>query len=361
MDTFYVETRNLKKSFDSEEIVRGVDIGVKKGSLAALLGPSGSGKTTVLRMIAGLEQADAGEVLVDGRVVNDVPAQDRGIGFLFQNYALFSHMTVADNIGFGLSVKKASKDEKKTRVDELLELIGLGECKNKYPYELSGGQKQRVAFARALAPEPKLLLLDEPFAAIDAKIRSELRFWLREMIYRVGITSVFVTHDQEEAVEVADSIIILNEGKVEQTGAPDEVYLNPSGAFAAGFIGSSTEIPDYGVFRGFKDQGSGRAIIRPEYMEAFKEDNPLFKDVLKYSEDAVITDVRFCGNRYELTLCVCGYSLKVHRSLERRPIKVGEKMHLLIYRLLTVEGDDVRMIENRALENADRLYSLYHW
>lgn len=232
----YVEMKNINKTFDGFQASRDVSFGVEKGHLAALLGPSGSGKTTILRMIAGLDKPDSGDIIIDGVRVNDIPGSKRGIGFVFQNYALFRYMTVADNIAFGLEVQKKGKAEIKERVGELLELISMEELGKRYPHQLSGGQRQRVAFARALAPNPHLLLLDEPFAAIDAKVRRELRTWLRNMIEKVGITSIFVTHDQEEAMEVADTVIITNQGKVEQIGTPEEICLHPQTDFAADFI-----------------------------------------------------------------------------------------------------------------------------
>lgn len=232
----YVEMRRINKTFDGFLASNDVSFGVERGQLAALLGPSGSGKTTILRMIAGLDMPDSGDIMIDGLRVNDLPGSKRGIGFVFQNYALFRYMTVADNIAFGLKVQKKSKAEIKNRVDELLELISMEEMGKRYPYQLSGGQRQRVAFARALAPNPQLLLLDEPFAAIDAKVRKELRTWLREMIGRVGITSIFVTHDQEEAMEVADRVIITNLGRVEQIGTPEEICGEPGSEFVREFI-----------------------------------------------------------------------------------------------------------------------------
>ena len=232
----YVEMRQINKTFDGFQASKDVSFGVEKGHLAALLGPSGSGKTTILRMIAGLDKPDSGDIMINGTRVNDIPGSKRGIGFVFQNYALFRYMTVADNIAFGLEVQKKSKAEIKSRVEELLELVSMPELGKRYPHQLSGGQRQRVAFARALAPDPKLLLLDEPFAAIDAKVRRELRTWLKEMIGRVGVTSIFVTHDQEEAVEVADTIIVTNQGKVEQIGTPEEVCRHPQTEFVADFI-----------------------------------------------------------------------------------------------------------------------------
>ena len=232
----YVEMRQINKTFDGFQASEDVSFGVEKGHLAALLGPSGSGKTTILRMIAGLDKPDSGDIMINGARVNDIPGSRRGIGFAFQNYALFRYMTVADNIAFGLEVQKKSKAEIKNRVEELLELVSMQELGKRHPHQLSGGQRQRVAFARALAPDPQLLLLDEPFAAIDAKVRMELRTWLKEMIGRVGVTSIFVTHDQEEAVEVADTIIVTNQGRVEQIGTPEEVCRHPQTEFVADFI-----------------------------------------------------------------------------------------------------------------------------
>ena len=191
-----------------------------------------------MRMIAGLDVPDSGDIIVGGERINDIPGSRRGIGFVFQNYALFRYMTVADNIAFGLEIQKKSRKEIRERVDELLELISMKDLGKRYPHQLSGGQRQRVAFARALAPNPHLLLLDEPFAAIDAKVRRELRTWLKEMIGRVGVTSIFVTHDQEEAMEVADTVIVTNEGRVEQIGSPEEICLHPATPFVAEFIDS---------------------------------------------------------------------------------------------------------------------------
>ena len=233
----YVEMKNIFKQYGNFRASDNVNFGIEKGKLVALLGPSGSGKTTILRMIAGLETPSFGDIYIDGKRVNDVPANQREIGFVFQNYALFRHMTVYDNIAFGLKLKKVPKDEIKKRVTELLDITGLAGLEKRYPNQLSGGQRQRVAFARALAPNPSVLLLDEPFAAIDAKVRTELRTWLRSMVTRLGITSIFVTHDQDEAVEVADEIIITNHGKIEQMGSPIEIYKSPATPFVVEFIG----------------------------------------------------------------------------------------------------------------------------
>ena len=231
----YVELKHINKTFNDYKASDDVSFSVEKGKLIGLLGPSGSGKTTILRILAGLENADSGEIYIDGKQVNNIPASKREIGFVFQNYALFRYKTVYDNIAFGLKIQKKSRAEIKERVYELIELVGLRGFEKRYPTQLSGGQRQRVAFARALATQPHLLLLDEPFAAIDAKVRKELRSWLRELINRVGITSIFVTHDQDEAIEVADQIIVTNKGRIEQVGTPVEVYGNPKTPFMAQF------------------------------------------------------------------------------------------------------------------------------
>ena len=241
----YVEMRNIFKQYGSFRASDNVNFAIEKGKLVALLGPSGSGKTTILRMIAGLETPSFGDIYIDGKRVNDIPASKRGIGFVFQNYALFRHMTVYENIAFGLKLQKVPRDEIRKRVTELLEITGLAGLEKRYPNQLSGGQRQRVAFARALAPNPQVLLLDEPFAAIDAKVRTELRTWLRSMVTKLGITSIFVTHDQDEAVEVADEIIITNHGRIEQMGSPIDIYKSPATPFVVEFIGKASEVSDY--------------------------------------------------------------------------------------------------------------------
>ena len=233
----YIELKNINKSYGNFKASDNVSFEIEKGKLVALLGPSGSGKTTILRMIAGLENPDSGEIIIDGKVINNIPASERGIGFVFQSYALFRYMTVYDNIAFGLKVRKKGKQEIKERVTELVKLIGLEGFENRYPSQLSGGQRQRVAFARALAPDPQLLLLDEPFAAIDAKVRQELRKWLKDMIHKLGVTGIFVTHDQDEAIEVSDEIIITNQGRIEQVGTPVEIYRHPTTSFTSSFFG----------------------------------------------------------------------------------------------------------------------------
>lgn len=237
-----IEIINVSKTFDSFSALSDINLKINTGELVALLGPSGSGKTTLLRIIAGLETSDDGSIIFDGEDNTSKSTQDRKVGFVFQHYALFKHMTVFDNIAFGLKVRpskvRPSKEVIAKKVTELLGLVKMEELAKRYPAQLSGGQRQRIALARALAVEPKVLLLDEPFGALDAKVRKDLRRWLRKLHDEYPITSVFVTHDQEEALDVADRIVILNQGKIEQMGTPEEVYDNPANPFVYNFLGN---------------------------------------------------------------------------------------------------------------------------
>lgn len=236
-----IQVRNLHKTFGNFTALNNVSLDFPSGELVALLGPSGCGKTTLLRIIAGLENPDAGNVLFHGEDATNVHVRERNVGFVFQHYALFRHMTVFDNVAFGLTVRpketRPSKEFINKRVHELLELVQLDWLADRYPHQLSGGQRQRIALARALAVEPQVLLLDEPFGALDAKVRKDLRRWLRRLHDELHITSIFVTHDQEEAMEVADKIVVLNKGHIEQIGTPDEIYNNPASPFVYDFIG----------------------------------------------------------------------------------------------------------------------------
>jgi len=232
-----IELKSVSKQFGGVAAVNKVTFSVKEGELMALLGPSGGGKTTVLRMIAGLEVPTEGDIFIRGERVNDISVRQRNIGFVFQNYALFKNMNVFKNVAFGLKIKKWKREAIESRVKELLELFGLDGLDHRYPHQLSGGQRQRVAIARALAPKPSVLLLDEPFGAVDAKIRQELREWLVTLHHDLNVTTIFVTHDQEEALEVANRIVIFSRGNLEQVGTPREVYEQPSNEFVARFIG----------------------------------------------------------------------------------------------------------------------------
>ena len=344
----YVELKNINKNFGDYKASDNVNFGVEKGKLIGLLGPSGSGKTTILRMIAGLETPDSGDIIIDGVRVNDLAASKRGIGFVFQNYALFRYMTVYDNVAFGLELQKADKKKIDERVRELIKLIGLEGLEKRYPSQLSGGQRQRVAFARALAPNPQLLLLDEPFAAIDAKVRKELRSWLREMIEKLGVTSIFVTHDQDEAIEVADEIIITNKGRIEQTGTPIEIYHNPKTAFTASFFGETTFVDDYSKFHNFEHiENAEKAIVRPEFVKVTKKN-----EVQKYKSSAshgVTKNVLFRGDSIEVVVDVDGTELKARRGLDEQAIEVGEEVDVFLYRIFVTVGDKAYLLDNKSI------------
>lgn len=242
-----ITVHGISKRFGAFEALRDIDLEVRDGEFLALLGPSGSGKTTLLRIIAGLEFPDAGRIDFHGQDVTGLKVADRRVGFVFQHYALFKHMTVAENVGFGLSVRRRkerpARAKIKARAEELLELVQLGGLGGRYPAQLSGGQRQRVALARALAVEPQLLLLDEPFGALDAKVRKELRRWLRQLHGQMGLTSIFVTHDQEEALELADRVVVMDHGVIEQVGTPEQIYMAPGSRFVSRFVGETNSLP----------------------------------------------------------------------------------------------------------------------
>ncbi len=239
-----IEIRGVTKRFGDFHALDDVSVKVPSGSLVALLGPSGSGKSTLLRVVAGLERPDSGAVLLDGVDITRMPVERRGIGFVFQHYAAFKHMTVRENVAFGLKIRRRPRPEMRRRVDELLELVQLTGLAERYPGQLSGGQRQRMALARALAVQPRVLLLDEPFGALDARVRAELRAWLRRLHSEVHVTSVFVTHDQEEAMELAEAVVVMNRGRVEQTGGPRELYERPANDFVMRFVGPVTRLGD---------------------------------------------------------------------------------------------------------------------
>jgi sulfate/thiosulfate transport system ATP-binding protein len=306
-----IETAGIGKTFNGHVALEDVSVVVPEGSLTAILGPSGGGKSTLLRVIAGLEEPDAGQVLINGRDVTRDPAQDRGIGFVFQHYAAFKHMTVRDNVGFGLRIRKRRKDEIRRRVDELLELVQLETYAERYPAQLSGGQRQRMALARALAIEPRVLLLDEPFGALDARVRKELRAWLKRLQAEVGVTTVFVTHDQEEAMDLADQIVLVHEGRVEQAGTPHELYEKPANEFVMSFVGLVTTL-------------DGR-LVRPHDVQVLAEPGSA-------SDEAVVERVSRLGFevRVELTRAsgervVAQLSRAEERELELRE---GDIVHV---------------------------------
>lgn len=311
-----IEVRNLTKRFDGFQALDDVSLSVPSGALTALLGPSGSGKTTLLRIIAGLEFADGGRVLFDGQDATMLHARERGVGFVFQHYALFRHLTVFENVAFALRVKprrsRPSGTAIRAKVAELLALIQLESLADRYPSQLSGGQRQRVALARSLAVEPRVLLLDEPFGALDAKVRKDLRRWLRRLHDEIHVTSVFVTHDQEEALEVADQVVVMNSGRIEQAGTPDGVYHRPASSFVYHFLGNVN------LFHGRLADGvvrvGGREVAAPQY-DAFSDAHAVGyarPHELEVSRTplgpgelaAVIGHVRSAGPSVRLELCV---------------------------------------------------------
>ena len=254
-----IEAHGIVKRFGDFTALDGVSVDVPTGSLTALLGPSGSGKSTLLRVIAGLETPDEGKVVLEGEDVTRVAPQERGVGFVFQHYAAFKHMTVWENVAFGLKIRRRPRAEVKQRVSELLQLVQLARLGDRYPAQLSGGQRQRMGLARALAVDPKVLLLDEPFGALDARVRKELRLWLRRLHDETHTTTVIVTHDQEEAMEVADCVVVMNAGHIEQTAAPRELYDNPANEFVMSFVGPVNRLGD--------------TFIRPHDVELLLEPN----------------------------------------------------------------------------------------
>ena len=289
-----IEIANIKKSFGRTQVLNDISLDIPSGQMVALLGPSGSGKTTLLRNIAGLEHQTSGHIRFHGTDVSRLHARDRKVGFVFQHYALFRHMTVADNIAFGLKVRPSAsrppKAEIRKRVSELLDMVHLSGLEKRYPTQLSGGQRQRVALARAVAIEPKVLLLDEPFGALDAKVRKELRRWLREFHDRTGHTTVFVTHDQEEALELADRVVVMSQGKIEQVGTADDVYDTPNSPFVFSFIGESSSLPvtirdGHVLFQGESigvnesGAGEGELFFRPEDVVLTDEKDALYGKV----------------------------------------------------------------------------------
>jgi sulfate transport system ATP-binding protein len=261
-----IVARNIAKRFGSFVALDDVSVEVGTGSLTALLGPSGSGKSTLLRIVAGLETPDGGKIILDGEDATSLSPQRRGVGFVFQHYAAFRHMTVRDNIGFALKIRKRPRAEVRTRVDELIDLVQLNGFGHRFPAQLSGGQRQRMALARALAAEPKVLLLDEPFGALDARVRAELRGWLRRLHEETQTTTVFVTHDQEEAMEVADNVVVMNNGRVEQAATPRVLYDEPENEFVMSFVGSANRFGD--------------GWVRPHDLQVTLEPNGATREVL---------------------------------------------------------------------------------
>ena len=291
-----IEARSVGKRFGGFAALDDVTLEVPSGSLTALLGPSGGGKSTLLRIIAGLEAPDAGTILIDGADATALPPQRRGVGFVFQHYAAFTHLSVYRNVAFGLEIRRRPKAEIRARVHELLELVHLEQFADRLPSQLSGGQRQRMALARALAVEPRVLLLDEPFGALDAKVRKELRDWLRRLHDEVQVTTVFVTHDQEEALEVADELVVINNGRIEQIGSPNQLYDEPANEFVMGFLGPVTRL-------------DGR-LVRPHDIEVLDRAEP-------GSVDAVVQRVQRVGFEVRADVLAAGAAAATTVQLTR--------------------------------------------
>ena len=313
-----IEIENVSKQFGSFAALKDVNLTIPSGELVALLGPSGSGKTTLLRIIAGLESADAGRILFNGQDTTDSHVRERKVGFVFQHYALFKHMTVFDNVAFGLTVRtkatRPSRGDIRDKVIKLLQLVQLEALANRYPAQLSGGQRQRIALARALAVEPQVLLLDEPFGALDAQVRAELRRWLRKLHDEIHVTSVFVTHDQEEALEVADRIVVMNKGKIEQSGTPDQVYEHPANPFVLNFLGNVN------LFHGRLNQPVGGQHESGSDSISYVRSHDI--EIERAPQDftalpAVVTHIRKLGPTIRVTLAIEGNTELVEAELTR--------------------------------------------
>ena len=306
-----IAVRQVSKRFGDFVALDEVSLAIAGGSLTALLGPSGSGKSTLLRVIAGLEMPDRGEISILGRDVTGVPPQQRGVGFVFQHYAAFKHLTVRDNVAFGLKIRKRPKAEIRERVADLLHLVQLDGFADRFPAQLSGGQRQRMALARALAVEPKVLLLDEPFGALDAQVRKDLRGWLRRLHEDVHVTTVLVTHDQEEAMEVADRVAVMNDGRIEQTGKPRDLYEHPANEFVMGFIGAVNRLGD--------------SFVRPHDVEIQLEPNGA-------TREAIVKRVLYLGFEVRIELVLHdGQQLwaQVSRNdIDRLELEPGQAIHI---------------------------------
>ena len=311
----FLEVQNLTKTFGTTTVVKGVSFAFDKGEFISLLGPSGCGKTTILRMIAGFESPSGGAIRVDGQDITSLKPNQRQLGMVFQAYALFPNLNVGDNIGFGLKIAGMPAEQRRARVEEMLKLIGLSGFDKRYPYEMSGGQQQRVALARAIAPKPRLLLLDEPLSALDAKIRVSLREEIRAIQRELGITTVFVTHDQEEALTISDRVVVMNAGNIEQLGAPHEIYNKPATRFVATFVGQLNALP--------ASFGSDRAI-RPELISLSPRPDA------DASLTGTVTDVGFLGSVVRLRVDVDGtlVSIDTFNNHAENPPRRGDTVTL---------------------------------
>jgi sulfate transport system ATP-binding protein len=332
-----IRVANVSKAFGEFQAVQNVSLDVETGSLVALLGPSGSGKSTLLRLIAGLEEADQGRVWITGEEATNRSVQERQIGFVFQHFALFKHRNVRENVAFGLELRRWKSAAIRRRVDELLELVQLQGYGGRYPAQLSGGQRQRVALARALAVQPRVLLLDEPFSALDAKVRKELRAWLRNLHDEMHVTTVIVTHDQEEAMEVADRIVVMNEGRIEQIGSPAEIYDQPASPFVMGFVGSVNILPNGAVSQRLSsDPSNTHLFIRPHDLDLHL--TPQLDSV-----EGTLRRLTHVGRDLQAELMLDGGDVVMvvlpRERLNYSSLKIGDKLHITSRQSRTFELD----------------------
>ena len=350
-----IQVQNLGKSFGKIDVLKDITVDIYKGDVVFVVGPSGSGKSTFLRCLNRLEEPTKGHIYFEGTDITDpktdIDKHRQKMGMVFQQFNLFPHMDIMKNLTLApMKLQGKSQQEAEAEAMRLLERVGLADRAHAYPSQLSGGQRQRVAFARALAPNPQVLLLDEPFAAIDAKIRQELRSWLKEMIGKLGITSIFVTHDQDEAIEVADEIIITNAGRIEQKGTPIGVYRNPETAFTASFFGQPSVLKNADDFHTFAQaEGADKIIVRPEFVKISKLD-----EVEKFKTSVsrgVVERVSFRGDNLELQVRVNNSVVTARRSLEKADIREGETVNVFLYRIFALRGDSVQLIENEAVRD----------
>jgi putative spermidine/putrescine transport system ATP-binding protein len=332
-----VELRGITKSFGSHQVLHGVEVDIAPGEFVSLLGPSGCGKTTALRVLAGLERADAGQVLFGGQDVSDVPVNHRDIGMVFQSYSLFPHLRVLDNTAFGLRRRKVAKPEANRRAREALELVGLTDFADRYPHQLSGGQQQRVALARALVTEPRVLLLDEPLSALDAKVRVSLRDEIRRIQLRLGITTVFVTHDQEEALAVSDRVAVMGSGVIEQIGTPEDLYLRPATPLVAEFVGLSSRVA--GIATGANVTVMGQEVPLREPVPAgpvevyLRPENLRLVGATEPGTDAIVAESSFLGSfRRTLVRTADGTQVRVQHPVTDA-VEVGESLRVNVVKV----------------------------
>ena len=340
-----IEFRNVSKSFGTYNVIQHLDVTIQDGSFTVLVGPSGCGKTTILRLLGGFETPTKGDILFEGKSIIDTPPYKRRLNTVFQKYALFPNYDVYGNIAFGLKIKKLDKKTIEKKVKDMLKLVGLSGYENRTIDKLSGGQMQRVAIARALVNEPEVLLLDEPLGALDLKFRKEMQIELKRMQKQLGITFVYVTHDQEEAIEVADEIVVTNKGRIEQVGTPVEICMNPKTPFVAQFIGRGTIVSNIRAFSGFAHAPVGHAVVQPEFVHVFscEEASGQKKELLN---PGVVQEVSFRGALYELRIAACGETLNAFRSFEAPPLSPGDLVQFYISRAQGMEGEATLPLNN---------------